>query len=333
MLLTGVLLASVSGLCNGLFTAPMKTIPHWKWENIWLVFIITSCLVMPVAVTALTIADAGQIVSQAPAGAVAAALAFGFFWGFGAILFGLSVDRLGVSVANSLVIGLSSALGAIVPLILRGGFQPGTQQLVLFAGVAAFIGGVWACARAGRQRDESADRVRPSLTGYFFAVGSGVMSAVFNIGYTLALPVADTGQALGNSTFASTSFIWLLMLGAGSIPNICFCLFLIRKNGSFVHFRGADPHRTWGLSVVMGLLWGASIFLYGAATPMLGQFGPSIGWPLSLAVALVFANLMGFLLGEWRNAGPSALRNFRIAMALLFTAIVLCAASARLGVA
>jgi L-rhamnose-H+ transport protein len=335
MLLTGVLLASLSGLCNGLFTAPMKIIPHWKWENIWLVFIVTSCLLMPAAVASMTIPEVGRLLSEAPKPALAAALGFGFSWGFGAILFGLSVDRLGVSVANSLVIGLSSALGALVPLLLRDGFYPGPQQLLLFAGVAAFIGGVWMCARAGRLRD-AASIPTPQQTapwsGYLFAIGSGVMSAVFNIGYTLALPVADAGQRLGNSLFASTSSIWLLMLGAGSVPNICFCLWLLRRHGTFVQFGAGGPHRTWGLAVLMGLLWGGSIFLYGAATPMLGQFGPSVGWPLSLAVALVVANVMGFLLGEWRTAGAAAHRRFRVAMGLLFLAIVLCAGSARMGV-
>ena len=192
MLLTGILLASVSGLCNGLFTAPMKTIPHWKWENIWLVFIITSCLVMPCAIAWGTIADPAAVIAQAPRSAIAAALAFGFCWGFGAIFFGLSVDRLGVSVSNSLVIGLSSALGALVPLLLRGGFRAGAQQLLLFAGIGAFIAGVWVCAQAGLLRDgasATASQARPPLTGYLFAVAAGIMSAVFNIGYTLALPI------------------------------------------------------------------------------------------------------------------------------------------------
>jgi L-rhamnose-H+ transport protein len=335
MLLTGVLLASLSGLCNGLFTAPMKIIPHWKWENIWLIFILTSCLLMPVVITSATIADIGELFAEAPRPAITAAFAFGFLWGFGAILFGLSVDRLGVSVANSLVIGLSSALGALVPLLLRGGLYAGAQQLLLLAGVAAFIGGVWMCAQAGRLRDAASEPLaehRASWSGYVFAIGSGVMSAVFNIGYTLALPIADAGERLGNSAFASTSSIWLLMLGAGAVPNICFCLILLRRHGAFGHFRAGAPHRTWGLAVLMGLLWGGSIFLYGAATPRLGRFGPSVGWPLSLAVALVVANMMGILLGEWRTAGPSAIRRFRGAMALLFTAIVLCAASAGMGV-
>jgi hypothetical protein len=32
---TGILLAVLSGICNGIFTASMKIIPHWRWGNIW----------------------------------------------------------------------------------------------------------------------------------------------------------------------------------------------------------------------------------------------------------------------------------------------------------
>lgn len=48
-------------------------------------------------------------------GAIFSALSFGFAWGYGAICFGRSVDRLGVSLANSMVTGLSSALAVELP--------------------------------------------------------------------------------------------------------------------------------------------------------------------------------------------------------------------------
>jgi L-rhamnose-H+ transport protein len=82
----------------------------------------------------------------------------------------------------------------------------------------------------------------------------------------------------------------------------------------------------------MGLLWGGSIFLYGAATPKLGHLGPSVGWPLSLAVGLLVANMMGLLLGEWRTAHPAARRRMYEGIATLLAAIALCAvASTRSG--
>src|SRR5688500_9104575 len=100
----GIVYALLSGTANGLFSAPMKLIPVWKWENIWLVFIVVACILMPVAMVC-GVDNLPAVLETLPGPAVAAALGFGFAWGFGAILFGLSVDRLGVSLANSMVIG------------------------------------------------------------------------------------------------------------------------------------------------------------------------------------------------------------------------------------
>jgi L-rhamnose-H+ transport protein len=199
----------------------------------------------------------------------------------------------------------------------------------LLFGVATFLLGVWMCGNAGRMRDGAA--AAASSIGYLFAVGAGVMSAIFNIGYSLALPIADAGQRLGYSRFTATNCIWLAMLGAGSIPNIVYCGLLMRRHASAVLFIRQTPARGWTLSILMGLLWGASIFLYGAATPLLGDIGPSIGWPMSLAVGLLVANLMGLLLGEWRTApAPAALR-MRAGIVILLAAIVLCALSSSVG--
>jgi L-rhamnose-H+ transport protein len=332
MIALGLTFTLLSGLANGLFTAPMKIIPRWKWEHIWLVFIVTACVILPVAVTALSIPDPGAIWNAAPAAARAAAIAFGFAWGFGAIFFGMSVDRLGVSLANSLVIGLSSALGSLVPLFLGGSFALEPQHFLLFGGVAVFLAGVAICGSAGRMRDLRAPAASGApVAGYVYAIAAGVLSAVFNIGYALAQPVAEAGMRLGHSRFSATNFIWLLMLLAGALPNIVFCGYLVRRNaGGGLFFQG-PAHRTWGLSMLMGVLWGASIFLYGAATPMLGDMGPSIGWPLSLAVGLVVANLMGTLLGEWRAAGPAPAGRMRMGILVLLFAIVLCALAAKAG--
>ncbi len=331
----GILLAVLSGVCNGLFTAPMKMKSYWKWENTWLGFIVVACMIMPLAMVAATVPGWTSLVADAPRAAVAAAMAFGFAWGFGAISFGLGVDSLGVSIANSLVIGLSSALGSLVPLILEGHVEWSARVLVLFAGVAAFLAGVGLCGAAGLARDRAAATgtaaARPSMRGYVFAVAAGVMSAVFNIGFTLALPIAKTATARGLSEFDANNCIWVLMLEMGSIPNVAYCAWLMRRNGTGKLLTAPHAPRGWAVSAVMGLLWGGSIFLYGAAVPRLGELGPSVGWPLSLAVGLAVANVMGILLGEWRTAPRDAAMKMRWGLCLIGGAIALCAVSTRMG--
>jgi L-rhamnose-H+ transport protein len=330
----GIGYALLSGLCNGLFTAPMKVIPKWRWENIWLVFIVTSCLIAPYTLVRTTVPDYPRVFAQASPVAVWCAVLFGFAWGFGAILFGRSVDRLGVSLANTLVIGVSAALGSFLPLLVGGKFRFEARQGVLFLGVLAFVGGVAICGSAGRKRD--AARIGTaggggSWNGYLLAIGAGLMSAVFNIGYTLAMPIAESAERMGYSNFLGTNCIWLLMLAAGSIPNIVYCCLLAMRNNSFQLFVAQGTAGAWLLSILMGVLWSASIFLYGAAVPLLGDIGPSIGWPLSLAMGLLTANLMGLWLGEWRGVAPQAIRAMRLGVGLLLAAIVLCGVSTSAG--
>ncbi len=332
MIFTGILLAVLSGICNGLFTAPMKVERRWKWENIWFGFIVVACLLLPAAIVFSTVRNPGEVFAQAPSSAVYSALGFGFAWGFGAICFGRSVDTLGVSIANSLVIGLSSALGSLVPIFLTVGFRLNLQETVLFGGVLVFLIGTSLCGKAGRLRDDAKTSLtHPSLRGYVFAICAGLMSAVFNIGYALALPIADTGVRLGHSRFEATNCIWLLMLAAGALPNIVYCWLLMIRYGSAKLLSTPPLGRSLIIVTLMGLLWGGSIFLYGAATPRLGSIGPSIGWPLSLAVGLLVANLMGLLLGEWRDAKPNAIRTMNLGILTLLCAIVLCAVSTRIN--
>jgi len=330
MVATGIALAVFSGLFNGLFTTPMRLEARWKWENTWLVFIVVACLIMPAALVSLGSPEWLRILGEAPRYAVLSAVVFGFSWGFGAICFGKSVHTIGVSMANTLGIGLSAALGSLVPLFMKTRLHVGMKEIVLFAGVIALLVGVAVCGKAGRVRDGQLQQSgTPAVTGYLLAVAAGVMSAIFNIGYALALPISDIGVSHGLTRFAAVNLIWLLMLGAGAIPNISYCALQMRRNGTSAMLYRPGSLSSWVRSCSMGLLWGGSIFLYGAATPRLGILGPSVGWPLSLAVGLLIANVMGVLLGEWKGTAHPAVRLMWVGLGVLLSAIVLCGISAR----
>jgi L-rhamnose-H+ transport protein len=314
-LLTGVLLALSSGILNGTFTLPMRFLGRWSWENVWSLFIAVSCLAMPTLIVLLTTPHAWMLVAEAPRHALLIAVGAGFAWGFGAIMFGQSVSAIGISLANTLVLAISSSLGSILPLLFLAPQELFQQQgIVILVGVAIALGGIVLCGGAGWQREKAAGantamnrgdlvgRPRPLRAAVLLAVGSGILSAVFNIGFTLALPIADHARSAGLSQFASTNLIWWIMLAAGSIANIGFCTYLLYKNRSFAKFRQKDCTRLYLLTILMGVLYGGSIFVYGLAVPRLGALGSAIGWPLSLATGLVIANALGLKLGEWRHA-------------------------------
>jgi L-rhamnose-H+ transport protein len=332
--LTGALLAILSGVMNGTFTLPMRFLGKWEWENVWSLFIAFACLVMPTAILALTAPQSWSVIAAAPARSVCVAAATGFAWGFGAILFGQSVSAIGISLANTLVLAISSALGSLLPVLIltpQEIFRP-TGQRTLEA-ITVEVAGIALCGWAGRVREKSVGiavergemvgQARPVGVALLMACGSGVLSAVFNTGFALAQPIAACGRAAGLSEFSSTNLIWWLMLTSGSLANLGFCFFLFRKNRSLQKFVQPGAIRLYTLTAIMALLWGGSIFVYGAATPRLGSLGASIGWPLSLAVGLLLANAIGIYLGEWKRAPQRARSWMYSGVVVLVVAVIL----------
>ena len=334
LILGGVLLAILSGAMNGSFTLPMRFLGKWEWENVWSLFIVVACLLMPAVIVSMTAPGSWTILAHAPPAAVWIAVLTGFAWGFGAVLFGQSVSAIGISLANTLVLAISSALGSLLPIVLlrpESLFGPTGKNIL--GSITVELAGIGLCGWAGRQREREAGtgsergdmvgQARPVRVAILMALGSGVLSAVFNIGFSLAHPIADYGRAAGLSQFASANIIWLIMLSSGAVANLGFCAYLFRRNNSFQEFFQPGRIRLFGLSATMALLWGGSIFVYGASVPRLGSLGTSIGWPLSLAVGLLLANAIGLALGEWRGVSPRARAWMYAGILVLVVAVIL----------
>ena len=313
LLAWGVGLAVLSGVMNGTFTLPMRFLGRWSWENVWGVFIVVACILMPAAIAFGTVSHLGTVLASAPPRSVVFALVSGFAWGFGAIMFGQGVSAIGIAMGNSLVLAISASLGSFLPiLVLAPSRLLHSQGKAIILGTAIGLIGVGVCGYAGLRRERSqkgqeatvrgemVGKARPFWIGLLLCAGSGLLSAVFNIGYASAQGLVEAGKRFGNSAFAGSNVVWLLMLASGAVANLIFCGHLFRKNGSWAKYHKQGAASLFGLAILMGLLWGGSIFVYGAAAPKLGQLGPAIGWPLSLIVGLLTANVCGIVAGEWK---------------------------------
>ena len=186
-------------------------------------------------------------------------------------MFGQSVSAIGIALANTFVLAISSAFGSLLPMLLLtpAKIHERTGHLVL-AGIAIEICGIALCGRAGLLRERAASsanaqrgdlvgKARPMAAALLLVIGSGLLSAVFNIGFVLAQPIADFGQSRGLSVFAATNLIWVLMLGGGAISNLGFCAFLLRKDRTAWKFAQPGSSRLYSLGFVMAALWGGSI--------------------------------------------------------------------------
>lgn len=313
VLILGISCAIISGIMNGIFTVPMKYLGRLPWENVWVVVMGTSCVIMPILMVWIQVPDFVNVFHAAPPHVILYACTFGFAWGFGSIMFGQGVSAIGISMGNTLALAISASFGSVLPIMV---LAPG--RLYLPQGKAIVLGtligviGILCFGYAGFRREKSqkghVEKTRGDMVGYarpfsvglLLCTGSGLLSAVFNIGYSLAQPLMQTAVGMGYSRFAGTNLIWLLMLGCGFLPTLVFCSYLLHKNGTWKQFTAAGTSRLYLLVVAMGLMWWGHTYLYGFASPLLGKLGPAIGWPLTLMAGLVTVNACGFLAGEWK---------------------------------
>jgi len=340
----GVALALVAGIMCGAFALPMKYLGAWSWENVWAIFILVSCVLMPIIIAQTTAPGLIQILKSAPPGAVAAAILTGFAWGFGAIMFGQGVSAVGVSMANTLVLAISASLGSFLPMGLLAPERFGQPQgHAIILGTLVGTAGIACCGYAGflREKSQGLDKeklrgnmvgsARPVAVGLALCIGAGLLSAVLNIGYSAAQPVLTAAARAGYSSFSGSNIIWLLMLTSGAVPNLCFCGYLLVKNASWEKY--AMPHGVtlYCLVVLMGLLWGGDIFIYGFASPKIGRLGPAIGWPIKLIAGLITANVIGYLIGEWKLTRAQDRRWMVVGLSVLLVAILILGWSSTLG--
>ena len=165
----GILLAVISGLMNGAFTLPMRYLSRWSWESVWGLFIVVACLIMPPVMLFLTVTNPLQVLSAAPARAEIIALATGFIWGFGAILCGLGVSAMGISMANTLLLAISASLGSFLPLLILAPerfAQPQGEAILL--GTVTALAGMGFCGYAGLLRERS-EKAGPAPRGRWSA--------------------------------------------------------------------------------------------------------------------------------------------------------------------
>jgi hypothetical protein len=59
----------------------------------------------------------------------------------------------------------------------------------------------------------------------------------------------------------------------------------------------------------------------------MGSFGATLGWPLFMTVMVLVANFWGIATGEWKNAGPRALRSLAAGIVLMIAALVIISAA------
>jgi L-rhamnose-H+ transport protein len=307
----GIALALLAGLMSGNCMLPMKFTRSWKWENTWLVFSLVSLVILPwILALGLVnhIFDAYRGLSLVQ---LAVPFLLGAGWGIAQVLFGISVQRLGLGLAYAIIVGLGAALGTLVPLFTQHRSQVGRVELFeVLAGVAIMAIGVSLSTWGGqiRERHQRPASQSAPASGYasavLLAILCGVMAPMLNYSFAFGQDIARQASHVGNTALRSGYAVWPIGLGGGLLPNIAYSLHLLRKNKSWKSFQVPVPDVFW--AILMGALWMGAFALYGMSATYLGSFGTSIGWGLFQIFMIMTATLSGVLMGEWRGAPRSA---------------------------
>lgn len=328
-----LLLVALASVFQGTFGLGMKKTAPLKWAAWWLLYAAIAMVVAPWVWAVAAVPDLWGSIAGAPRGAVALGAFFGFLWGIGGILFGLGVSHIGMSLTYGIVMGLAGSIGSLAPLFQTGGGGPAVPYVLLGVGVMA--GGVAVVAWAGVKRDRAAATAGMEIAGVrkgrgfqkglLIAVLSGILSALLNVGFANAAPVAETAISHGANPRNASLAAWVVVLAGAFVMNAGYAIILLVKRR-----RGApeaaerSPWTAAGWAVLTGILWFAALGVYGQGAALMGTLGPVIGWPILLGLALIVSNLWAVASGEWRGA--------REAMSWMFAGVaILITACALLG--
>jgi L-rhamnose-H+ transport protein len=298
----------ISGALNGAFPLPLKYTRQWKWENTWLAFTAAALLVIPWLLAAGFVPHLQDVYRGVPGRALLAPLIFGFLWGIAQVTFGLGISAVGMALAFAVVAGLSCLSGSLVPLLVLDPadlFRP--RGILLLISMPVLFGGLALYGIAGRRREKEQTPVAAVgaagmsfMAGLAICIFTGVFGSNINLGFAFSGKILQKAVAVGANPITSTYASWVLVLGAGFIPNLIYCVLLLFRNGTAPLFLKPGWIRDALLAIAMGLLWLSGMVGYGIGATVMGTYGTSLGYALFITAMILSSNLLGILAGEWK---------------------------------
>jgi L-rhamnose-H+ transport protein len=329
---SGIAILVVAGVTNASFTMPMKYARKWSWENTWLVWTVFALVLLPVTAALITIPNLLTVYRSATPEIILEVCGFGAGWGVAQVFFGLAVDMIGITLAFSIVLGTSAAVGSLIPMLsLHREHLNSAAGYAVLGAIAFILLGVTLCAVAGAIRERAtsqpASSQKRTSQGLSLAILCGLCASLMNFGIAFGTPLVQLARSFGADRLNAINAVWLPLLLAGSVPNVLYCIWLLKRNRSLDKYRVGRSH--WVLAAIMAFFWFGSTLLYGLAAGELGAWGPVLGWPLFMSLIVLTATTLGVATGEWKNSGLVPLRIQWTGVAVLVLAIFILAGSTR----
>jgi L-rhamnose-H+ transport protein len=337
-LLSGLGLILLSAACNGAFAVPLKLRRRYEWENTWVICHLFAMLIIPLVSAALVLPDWPKAIEAVGFKTVVIVAAFGFVWGIGTVTFAVGINTIGISLGYAIIMGVVTAVGATIPMVRKWTQISNTAQGIILFGIAICIAGVAVCGRAGMLREKqtshssspittsaSSIATRTFLVGVAWCVLSGILSAGNNLGFDFADRIANEVQMAGASPIFASLGRWIAVYWGGYLAVLIFCGAKMLRKGTWKRYTGPGTLHDAGLALLMGLLHFLSQLAYGMGAYYVGRLGTTVGFAVMVATSLIFANVFGFIVGEWRLAPKRSVNVLYVGLTLLIASVLVLA--------
>ena len=314
---------------------PQKQVKRWSWQTYWLTQASFCWFLLPIIGAMLTIPHLADVLREAPKDAMLKSFLLGAAYGIGGTAFGISIRYIGFSLTYSIAVGLSSVLGTLIPPLVHGTLgatlsKPGAGWIIIGIVVGTF--GIACTGLAGRLKElDLASQQKQgefNLTkGLLLSLLAGVLSAVYGFALDAGEPIADVASAHGAGIWRG-NVVYIFSNTGAFITTSIYCLYLHAKHktiGELIELP-AGPEKAslpvnWAMAVVTGLFWYGQFFFYNLGHVHLGEY-KFTSWAIHMIMLVLFSNLVGVVLREWRTC--RRLTHATISFALLvLTAAVL----------
>ena len=239
----------------------------------------------------------------------------GMLWGFGGLTCGLMIRYLGIGLGLALGLGLTSAVGTLIPPMLKSSaaraalFNSAGGRVSLLAALVSLVG-IVCVGMAGRWKEQEIPEEAKKKAVAEFNFRKGVMTATFcglmSSAMSFGLQGGPEIQKLALATAPVTSVIWagipvlVVVLVGGFIVNGCWCLIVNLRNktaGDYVR-SGAPIAANLFFAALAGAIWCMQFVCFKTGEPRMASTS-YIVWAVLMAASILFSQLLGIMRGEW----------------------------------
>lgn len=329
--LIGLIIIAIGSFGQSSSYVPINKVKDWSWESFWLTQGIFAWLIFPFLGALLAVPEGSSLLQilSVDTSATFKAMGFGVLWGIGGLTFGLSMRYLGVALGQSISLGTCSAFGTLIPALMAGTNLFQGKGLILLIGVSITLAGIAIIGYAGGLRaknmteEEKKAAVKDfALTkGLLVALLAGVMSACFALGLEAGTPLVVDGVSELFKTLPAT----LMVTCGGFITNAVYCLFQNSKNKTFGDY---GKQSLLGNNIMFcalaGLLWYSQFFGLGMGKSFLepGSVMMAFSWSILMALNVIFSNIWGIILKEWKGVSKLTIYVLVAGLAVLIFALI-----------